>query len=81
MVYSIADAAKAAGVPASTLRYYDKEGLLPEVERLGGGSRVFSEHDLAWIRVIEYLKKAGLTIKEIRRYTDLVQQGDDTLDA
>ncbi len=68
MVHSIADAAKATGVPASTLRYYDKEGLLPNVGRLSGGSRVFSEDDLAWIRVIA-------------RYTDLIQQGDDTLEA
>lgn len=79
MVYSIADAAKMAGVSASALRYYDKEGLLPDVERLSGGSRVFSDDDLQWIRVIECLKKAGLTIKDIRRYTQLVQAGDDTL--
>lgn len=81
MLYSIADAAKQVGVPASTLRYYDKEGLLPQVERTGGGSRVFAERDLDWIRVIEHLKKAGLTIKEIRRYTELVQRGDETLTA
>lgn len=79
MVYSIADAARMAGVPASTLRFYDREGLLPGVERLNGGSRVFSEDDMSWIRVIGYLKEAGLTIREIRRYTDLVQQGDGTL--
>ena len=79
MVYSIADAAKMTGVSASALRYYDKEGLLPDVERLSGGSRVFSDDDLQWIRVIECLKKAGLTIKDIRRYTQLVQAGDDTL--
>ena len=81
MIRSIADAAKATGVPASTLRYYDREGLLPDVERLNGGSRVFSDDDLSWIRVIEHLKRAGLTIKEIRRYTDLVQQGNETLSA
>lgn len=81
MVYSIADAAQAVGLPPSTLRYYDKEGLLPNVERLSGGSRVFTDHDLSWIRVIEHLKKAGLTIKEIRQYTDLVQEGSSTLSA
>ena len=75
MIRSIADAAKATGVPASTLRYYDREGLLPDVERLN------SDDDLSWIRVIEHLKRAGLTIKEIRRYTDLVQQGNETLSA
>ncbi len=81
MVYSIADVAKMSGIPASTLRYYDREGLLPQVERLSGGARVFSDEDVRWIQIIEYLKQAGLTIKEIRRYTDLAQQGNDTLDA
>ena len=54
-------------------------GIMQNVERLSGGSRVFSDTDLQWIRVIECLKKAGLTIKDIRRYTQLVQAGDDTL--
>lgn len=81
MPYSIADAAQIIGVSASTLRYYDKEGLLPDVERTSNGSRIFSDADLGWIRIIGYLKEAGLTIKEIRRYTELVQQGDNSLEA
>lgn len=80
MVYSISDAARVSGVTPSTLRYYEKEGLLPNIGRLSGGSRVFTEEDLSWIRVIEYLKKAGLAIKEIRRYTELVQEGNASLE-
>lgn len=81
MAYSIADAAEISGIPASTLRYYDKEGLLPNIGRLNGGSRVFTQEDLNWLQVIEYLKMAGLTIQEIRHYTELVQQGNDTVPA
>lgn len=81
MPYSIANAAQIIGVSASTLRYYDKEGLLPDVKRTSNGSRIFSDADLSWIRIIGYLKEAGLTIKEIRRYTELVQQGDSSLEA
>ena len=45
MAYTVGEMAKRVGVPASTLRYYDKEGLLPQVERSPGGIRVFQESD------------------------------------
>ena len=69
------------GVPASTLRYYDKEGLLPFVERSAGGIRMFRESDLEWLRVIGCMKKAGMSLRDIRQYMELVIQGDDTIDA
>ena len=45
MVYTVGEMAKLLGVAASTLRYYDKEGLLPFVERSSGGIRMFRESD------------------------------------
>ena len=45
-------------VPASTLRFYDKEGLLPFVERLPGGIRMFQDTDLEWLQIIGCMKKA-----------------------
>ena len=66
-------------LPATTLRYYDKEGLLPFVERRESGYRVFSDADIAMLRVIECLKKTGMSIKEIRQFTDWVRQGDASL--
>ncbi|MGN1059118.1 MAG: MerR family transcriptional regulator [Clostridia bacterium] len=78
MLYTIGDISKILNVPASTLRYYDKEGLLPFVERSGGGIRMFTEADLSWLKVIECLKKTGMSIKSIKRYIDLAAQGDDT---
>jgi len=72
MVYTIGELAKMLGVPASTLRYYDKEGLLPFVARSSGGIRQFCESDIEWLRVIGCMKKAGMSIKDIRQ--ELKQQ-------
>ena len=49
MVYTVGEMAKLLGVAASTLRYYDKEGLLPFVERSSGGIRMFRESDIEWL--------------------------------
>ena len=80
-MYTVGEMAKMLGVPASTLRYYDKEGLLPFVERSAGGIRMFRESDLEWLRVIGCMKKAGMSIRDIRQYMELVIQGDDTINA
>lgn len=80
MLYTIGDAAKELGMPASALRYYDKEGLLPHMNRSGSGIRMFTEDDFEWIRFIERLKMSGMPIKEIKSYIDLYEQGDETLE-
>jgi DNA-binding transcriptional MerR regulator len=80
MAYSIGAAARIMGVAPSTLRYYDKEGLLPRVERNAGGLRVFSEQDMGTLRMIECLKRTGLSIKDIRRFMQWCEQGDDTIE-
>lgn len=80
MVYTVGEMAKLLGVTASTLRYYDKEGLLPFVERSSGGIRMFQESDIEWLQVIGCMKKAGMSIKDIRQYIEMALQGDDTID-
>ena len=80
MVYTVGEMAKLLGVTASTLRYYDKEGLLPFVERSSGGIRMFRDSDIEWLRVIECMKKAGMSIKDIRQYIELALKGDDTIE-
>lgn len=79
MVYTVSEMAKLLGVPASTLRYYDKEGLLPFVERSPGGIRMFQEKDYEWLKIIGCLKKAGMSLKDIREYILLSLQGDSTI--
>lgn len=79
MVYTVGETAKKVGVAPSTLRYYDKEGLLPFVERSGGGIRMFKDSDFDWLSLIECLKKTGLPIKEIKNFIDWYMEGDSTI--
>lgn len=80
MVYTVGEMAKLLGVPASTLRYYDKEGLLPFVKRSPGGMRIFQEKDYEWLQIIECLKKTGMPLKDIRTYIDMAMEGDGTIE-
>ncbi len=80
MTYTIGEMAKRLGVPASTLRYYDKEGLLPFVGRSSGGVRIFKESDYEWLQVIECLKRTGMPLKDIRAFVCMAMQGDETID-
>lgn len=81
MVYTVGEMAKLLGVPASTLRYYDKEGLLPFVERSPGGMRLFREKDYEWLQTITCMKKTGMPLKEIRTYIEMAMEGDSTIEA
>lgn len=78
MSYKVAEVAKMMGVFPSTLRYYDQEGLLPNIKRVNG-IRVFEDEDFKWLRVLNCLKNTNMPIKKIKRYVDLAQEGDATL--
>lgn len=78
MSYKVAEVAKMMGVLPSTLRYYDQEGLLPNIKRVNG-IRVFEDEDFKWLRVLNCLKNTNMPIKKIKRYVDLAQEGDATL--
>lgn len=79
MSYLIKDVAKMMNVKPSTLRYYDKEGLLPGIKRKNG-IRVFEEEDFKWLRVLNCLKNTNMPIKKIREYVELSKQGDASLE-
>ena len=64
-------------IPISTLRYYDKEGLFPDMERKSG-IRNFSEREIETLRVIECLKESGLEIKDIKQFMQWVSEGSST---
>ena len=66
MKYSIGDVAKKFNLSASTLRYYDKEGLFPNLERSESGIRSFSDTDIGSLKIIECLKNTGMPIKDIK---------------
>lgn len=79
MGYSIGQVAKKTGLSVHTLRYYEKEGLLPFVRKNSSGLRGFSDSDLGWLELIECLKATGLHLKGIKQYIDWYIEGDSTL--
>ena len=76
-MYTIGQVSKMTGLPISTLRYYDKAGLLPDLKRRGS-RREFDEHDLEALRVIECLKLSGLEIRDIKQFMEWTRQGPST---
>ena len=79
MGYSIGQVAQKTGLSTHTLRYYEKEGLLPFVKKSGSGLRIFSDSDLGWLAMIECLKETGMPLKGIKQYIDWFIEGDSTL--
>lgn len=76
-MYTIGQIAKMFDLPISTLRYYDKEGLFPNMAR-SSGIRKFSESEIETLRVIECLKKTGMEIKDIKQFMDWCAEGPST---
>ena len=79
MPYSIKEISKMTGLPASTLRYYDKQGLLPSLKRNANNVRIFEDEDCRVLKLIDCLKRSGLSIKEIKEFIDAAEQGDKSL--
>jgi DNA-binding transcriptional MerR regulator len=75
---SIAEAARASGLSAHTLRYYERTGLLEPVTRDGSGHRRYREVDLEWISFLTKLRATGMSIREVRRYAELMKAGEAT---
>lgn len=80
MEYSIAQAAERAHLTVHTMRYYDKEGLLPFIHRTQSGARIFTESDMEWLGLIGCLKNADMPLKDIRTFIEWCLQGDATLE-
>ncbi|WP_426454508.1 MerR family transcriptional regulator [Paenibacillus sp. S-38] len=66
-------------IAAHTLRYYEKEGLLPHVKRNENGKRLYDEEDLSWIHFVTALRATGMPIAQIQKYVYLYKEGDSTI--
>jgi DNA-binding transcriptional MerR regulator len=78
---TISDAARATGVSAHTLRYYERAGLLDPIDRAASGHRRYAEEDIARIQFLTKLRSTGMPIRQIRQYAELMRAGDDTHEA
>lgn len=79
-MYSIGEVSEMFGLTIPTLKFYDKEGLLLDLERDSSGIRKFNEKTMEALRVIECLKKSGMQIKEIKEFMHWCSLGDKTIE-
>ena len=79
MGYSIKQVSEKTNLKAHVLRYYEREGLLPYVNRSESGIRQYSEYDMEWLGLICCLKNTGMSIKQIKDFVELSVQGEETL--
>lgn len=78
MEYSIKQVSERLQLPISTLRYYDKEGLMPLLKRTEYGTRKFSEMDIYWLELVCCLKNSGMPIEEVKEFMMLCLNGSST---
>ncbi|MBQ7057838.1 MAG: MerR family transcriptional regulator [Firmicutes bacterium] len=79
MLYTIKDVSDRTGISPHTLRFYDKEGLLPFLRKSPHGTRLFSEEDFESLFTITCLKKSGMSLHKIRDFMQLYAKGVETL--
>lgn len=77
---SIGEAAAELDIPDSTIRYYEKMGLLPLIERDKAGRRIFSEDQMALLGTVMCLKNTHMPISDIKQYVDWIVEGESTLE-
>lgn len=76
----ISEVSEKMNMTVDTLRYYEKIGIIPKVERSANGIRNYSDDDLNWIKLAKCMRKSGLSIDALSKYIELFHQGDDTKD-
>lgn len=75
---TIGEFSRLTGINCSALRYYEEKGLI-RVSRDGGNRRDYSEADTEWVKFLQKLKNTGMSLKDIKKYSDLRYKGDTTI--
>ncbi len=78
-MYTVKEVAELLGVSVHTVRYYDDKGLIPGTKRNAANQRLFDDMEVEWLFVSLTLKNTGLSLKDVKHYIELYQQGDSTL--
>ncbi|WP_405799674.1 MerR family transcriptional regulator [Streptomyces sp. NBC_01506] len=76
--YTISEVVAFTGLTAHTLRWYERIGLMPHVDRSHTGQRRFSNRDLDWLALVGKLRLTGMPVADMVRYAELVREGDHT---
>jgi DNA-binding transcriptional MerR regulator len=80
MGYTIGEIAETTGLSIHTLRYYEKEGIMPSVKRNNSGIRIYEKTDLEVLQFIRCLKETGMPVIDIKKFVNLLVQGDHTIE-
>ena len=78
-MYTIKEVAKLMDISEHTLRFWAKSGFFPSITKDSNNVRLFSEHDLGWVKIVKCLRAVGTENKAIKRYIDLCMVGDSTI--
>ncbi|WP_416976080.1 MerR family transcriptional regulator, partial [Streptomyces sp. 4F14] len=78
--YTISEVAAFTGLTAHTLRWYERIGLMPHVDRSHTGQRRFSNRDLDWLSFVTKLRLTGMPVAHMVRYAELIREGDHTFE-
>ncbi|CUN87192.1 MerR family transcriptional regulator [Clostridium sp. NSJ-49] len=78
-MYTMKEVSKQVGISYETLKYYCKEGLVPNVKRDKNNYRIFDEKNVAWLKGLQCLKKCGMSIKDMKLYMNYCLQGPSTI--
>lgn len=79
MAYTMKEVAERTGASPHTLRFYEKEGVLPIPDRDANGVRIFNEHYIDCVDTVQALRSTGLPLAEIKQYVELYKSGEQTL--
>jgi DNA-binding transcriptional MerR regulator len=77
--YTIDEAAERMGLSKHTLRYYEREGLLPSIAKTSNGHRSYTEEDLGSVRFLQLLRATGMPIREMKAFVTMTWAGDHTI--
>jgi len=80
-LFSIQQIASMTGLSTHTLRYYEKIGLIKNVQRAQTGYRQYTDFDLAWIQFLIRLRVTGMPMLKMKQFSDLRQKGESTITA
>ncbi|MEU9036785.1 MerR family transcriptional regulator [Streptomyces sp. NPDC048352] len=78
--YTISEVEARTGLTQHTLRWYERIGLMPHVDRSHSGQRRFSDKDLGWLAFVGKLRATGMSVADMVRYAELVREGEHTVD-
>lgn len=78
--YTISEVEARTGLTQHTLRWYERIGLMPHVDRSHSGQRRFTDKDLGWLAFVGKLRATGMSVADMVRYAELVREGEHTVD-